>query len=111
MIRTPKTAKRVPVWSVVLVGMSDEMATLCEGMLSPLVIVRVADTVQALDKLAQVRPLLTVVIDDSKIDQVSLRERAKDVCSEFLAVPAKCNAIDLERMLKRSLAIAESKLT
>lgn len=90
--------------------MNDEMATLCEGMLSPLVIVRVAQTAEALDKLAQVRPLLTIVIDDKKLDQAALRERAKDVGSEFVTVPKDCSAVELDRVLREALAIAESKL-
>jgi hypothetical protein len=93
-----------------LVDVPDGMAAQCEGILSPIVIVRVDDAEQAIDQLPTVQPLLVVTLREADVGlAASLRERATDVGASLVVVPADSSQADLDRLLRRALAEAEAK--
>ena len=101
----PETAKHVR-WSVMLVGLPDELAAQCADILTPLVMVRAEDVTDALARLAHDQPVLTVACTPS--DATALDERATDVGSLVVVVPDGCKRHELEKLLRGALAHAEA---
>ncbi len=92
-----------------LVNVPDDMAARCVELLAPLAILRVADTQQAIERLAAVRPLLTCALQDPDAARTALlRGRALDVGAGFLSIPVGCGPQELERLLKQALVDAEA---
>jgi hypothetical protein len=91
------------------VGMP-EVAAQCEELLAPLVVVRVANVEEALDRLAAVQPLIACVSDEPDVARMAqLRERTQDVGAVLVGIPRGCDPAEREKLLRRALQEADTK--
>lgn len=77
-----------PVSAVMLVGLGDVLARVCEAATAPIACMRVGHVAAALERMLVVRPLLLVVDAGSDDELGELRERARDVGSVVVEVSA-----------------------
>jgi hypothetical protein len=91
-----------------LVAVPEDVATACETILAPLVLVRVAGAEQALEQLPVDQPLLVCTMPDVDIGRATrLRERASDVGAVLVVIPRDSSAQELDKLLRRALIEAE----